>query len=173
MREICAVLPGQSRGVLADGIWNEDNSEEDFSPDFDFEAVPARLADGWSAEFRIPWASLGLPHPAPEKLTFIVFRNQPRDTRIRTTNVPLGRDPSCFLCVAEELDRACQSAQSVRADCHALRRSQFQPEQGGRHHDPRNEIQRRRRHQVAAEPGMVIDATLRPDFSQQSWTHRN
>jgi len=91
------------RGVVADGVWNEDNSDEDWSPDFDFEAVPARLVDGWSAEFRIPWASLRLPHPTPEKLNFIVFRNQPRETRIRTTNVVLGRDPSCFLCVAEEL----------------------------------------------------------------------
>ena len=80
-----------------------DNTEEDFSPDFDFEAVPARLADGWSA---------GVPHPvgiaqaaAPGAGEADLYRlpQSAARHRIRTTNVPLGRDPSCFLCVAEEL----------------------------------------------------------------------
>ena len=91
------------RCVLAYGIWNEDNSDEDWSPDFGFEAAPARLADDWSAEFRIPRATLRLPHPTPKRLNFIVFRNQRRETRIHTTNVVLDRDPACFLCVAEAL----------------------------------------------------------------------
>ena len=85
-----------ARGVLADGAWNEDALEEDFAPYFDFQAVHARLPDGWSAEFRIQWESPRLPHPAPKKLTFIVFRNQRRDTRIRSSSVVLGRDPSCY-----------------------------------------------------------------------------
>ena len=98
-------------------------------------------------------ASLRLPHPAPEKLTFIVFRNQPRETRIRTTNVPLGRDPSCFLCVAEELTglaslpkdsgltvtpyAAVNSSQSKVGDITTAKRNSA-----------------RGRHQVAPEPGM-------------------
>ncbi len=154
------------RGVLADGVWNEDNLEEDFAPDFDFEAVAARLADGWSAEFRIPWASLRLPHPVPEKLSFIVFRNQPRDTRIRTTNVPLGRDPSCFLCVAEELTGltdlpktsgltvtpygAVNSSQSKIGEV-TTRETKF---------SAGADIKWR------PSPEWVLDATLRPDFSQ-------
>ena len=154
------------RGVLADGIWNEDNSEEDFSPDFDFEAVPARLADGWSAEFRIPWASLRLPHPAPEKLTFIVFRNQPRDTRIRTTNVPLGRDPSCFLCVAEELTglASLPKASGLTVTPYAAVNSS-QSKVG-------DTTTRETKFSAGADikwrpsPEWVIDATLRPDFSQ-------
>ena len=83
-----------ARGVLADGVWNEDNGDEDIAPDFYFEAAPIRLADGWSEEFRIPWASLRVPHPVPEKLSFVVFRNMPRETRIRMSNMPLGRDRS-------------------------------------------------------------------------------
>ena len=155
-----------ARGVLADGAWNEDALEEDFSPDFDFQAVHALLPDGWSAEFRIPWASLRLPHPTPEKLTFIVFRNQPRDTRIRSSSVVLGRDPSCFLCVAEELTGltdlprtaglavtpyvAVNSSNTARGD-QQQRETKFS---GGA------DIKWR------ASPEWVIDATFRPDFSQ-------
>ncbi len=154
------------RGVLADGAWNEDALEEDFSPDYDYEAVPAMVADGWSAEFRIPWASLRLPHPAPEKLTFIVFRNMPRDTRIRMSNVVLGREPSCFLCVAEELTglsnlpktsgltvtpyAAVNSSETKRGD---EKRSETKVSGGA---------------DIKWRPSSewVIDATFRPDFSQ-------
>ncbi|MBL8309382.1 MAG: carbohydrate binding family 9 domain-containing protein [Burkholderiales bacterium] len=154
------------RGVLADGVWNEDNGEEDFSPDFDFEAVPASLPDGWSAEFRIPWASLRLPHPAPEKLSFIVFRNQPRDTRIRTTNVPLGRDPSCFLCVAEEL--------TGLADLPRTSGLTLVPYVAANSSRTREGGPSEREHKFSAGADIkwrpssewVLDATFRPDFSQ-------
>ena len=155
-----------ARGVLADGAWNEDALEEDFSPDFDFQAVHALLPDGWSAEFRIPWASLRLPHPAPEKLTFIVFRNQPRDTRIRSSSVVLGRDPSCFLCVAEELTGLTDLPRTtgltvtpyVAVNSSETTRS--------------NEKQRETKFSGGADikwrpsSAWVIDATFRPDFSQ-------
>ncbi len=155
-----------ARGVLADGVWNEDNSDEDFSPDFDFEAVPARLADGWSAEFRIPWASLRLPHPTPEKLNFIVFRNQPRDTRIRTTNIPLGRDPSCFLCVAEEL--------TGLKDMPKTSGLTFTPYSAVNSSQTRvgSDTTRETKFSAGADikwrpsPEWVVDATFRPDFSQ-------
>ena len=51
-RKFAQFIRVNGRGVLADGVWNEDNGDEDFAPDFDFEAVPMRLADGWSAEFQ-------------------------------------------------------------------------------------------------------------------------
>lgn len=155
-----------ARGVLADGAWNEDALEEDFSPDFDFHAVHALLPDGWSAEFRIPWASLRLPHPAPEKLTFIVFRNQPRETRIRTSNAMLGREPSCFLCVAEELTGLTDLPRTTGLTVTpytAVNTSEMK--RGG-------EKQRETRFAGGADikwrpsSEWVIDATFRPDFSQ-------
>ena len=158
------------RGVVADGVWNEDNMDEDWSPDFDFEAVPARLADGWSAEFRIPWASLRLPHPTPEKLNFIVFRNQPRETRTRTTNVVLGRDPSCFLCVAEELtglrDLPKTSGLTVTPYV-AVNSSRTRVG-----NDTAHATARETKFSAGADikwrpsPEWVLDATFRPDFSQ-------
>ena len=154
------------RGVLADGVWNEDNSDEDWSPDFDFEAVPARLADGWSVEFRIPWASLRMPHPTPEKLNFIVFRNQPRETRIRTSNVVLGRDPSCFLCVAEELtglrDLPKTSGLTVTPYA-AVNTSQTR---AGNATTKETKFSAGADMKWRPSPEWVLDATFRPDFSQ-------
>lgn len=159
-----------ARGVLADGVWNEDNTDEDFSPDFDFEAVPARLADGWSAEFRIPWASLRLPHPAPEKLTFIVFRNMPRETRIRMSNVSLGRDPACFLCVAEELTgiRDLPRASGLTIAPYVAVNSSRSREGSGPSASTSSETKISAGADVKWRPSpeWVLDATFRPDFSQ-------
>ncbi len=154
------------RGVVADGVWNEDNSDEDWSPDFDFEAVPARLADGWSAEFRIPWASLRLPHPTPEKLNFIVFRNQPRETRIRTTNVVLGRDPSCFLCVAEELTglRDLPKTSGLTVTPYAAVNSSRT--RVGEQSSSETKFSAGADIKWRPSPEWVLDATFRPDFSQ-------
>jgi hypothetical protein len=33
-----------ARGIIADGSWNEDSSNEDFSPDYDFEAATPKCA---------------------------------------------------------------------------------------------------------------------------------
>jgi hypothetical protein len=47
-----------SRGSVGDGLYNEDTSNEDFSPDFEFEAVTGRFPGGWTVELRIPFSSL-------------------------------------------------------------------------------------------------------------------
>lgn len=159
-----------ARGVLADGVWNEDNTEEDFSPDFDFEAVPALLADGWSAEFRIPWASLRLPHPAPEKLNFILFRNMPRETRIRMSNVSLGRDPACFLCVAEELTgiRDLPRASGLTIAPYVAVNTSGSREGSGATSTTSSETKISAGADIKWRPSpeWVLDATFRPDFSQ-------
>ena len=154
------------RGVLADGVWNEDALEEDFSPDFDYQAVPTLLADGWSAEFRIPWASLRLPHPAPEKLTFIVFRNMPRETRIRMSNVSLGREPSCFLCVAEELTGLAElpRASGLTVTPYVAVNSSEIKRGGEKHSETKVSGGADIKWRPSSE--WVIDATFRPDFSQ-------
>lgn len=156
-----------ARGMVGDGVWNEDSGDEDFSPDFDFEAVPMILADGWSTEMRIPWSSLRLPYPAPDKLSFIVFRNMPRETRVRMSTAVLGRDPSCFLCVADDLTgiRDLPRASGLTVTPFVTVNSS-QTREGNA---PRvNET----RFSAGADvkwrptPEWVLDATLRPDFSQ-------
>ncbi len=155
------------RGVLADGVWNEDQTDEDFSPDYEYEAVPALLADGWSAEFRIPWTTLRMPSPAPAQLSFIAFRNMMRETRIRMSNVSLGREPPCFLCVAEPLTgiTSIPSAAGISV-------SPYLTLLTGAERVNREKTRKKSDMNVGVDlkwrvnSDWVIDATLLPDFSQ-------
>ncbi len=150
------------RGVLADGSWSEDQTDESFAPDYDYEAVPALLADGWSAEFRIPWSTLRMPTPAPAQLHIIVFRNQMRETRIRTSNVPLGRDPVCFLCVAEPLTGITNVPSSSGLELFPYVAASLAREAGVRTHEWNAGLDVKWRPNAS----WVLDGTLRPNFSQ-------
>ena len=46
------------RGIQADGIFNDANSNEDFSPDFYYDTAAQITSTGWTAEFRIPFSQL-------------------------------------------------------------------------------------------------------------------
>ncbi len=155
-----------ARGVLADGSWNEDSLEEDFSPDYDYEAMTTIDATGWSAEFRIPWASLRLPQPTPAQLRIIAFRNMPRETRIRMSTAPLGREPSCFLCVAEPLTGFGQlpALSGLDVTPYASVTSTHMRSAGER----ANETKFNAGADIKWRPNAdwVVDATFRPDFSQ-------
>jgi hypothetical protein len=97
-----------ARGILADGSWNDQIGNEDFSPDFEYEGAAAQFSDasgqGWIGEMRIPLTSLRMPDPPPKEWTFIFFNSWTRDTRYRVANVPLPRDWSCMLCIAQAIE---------------------------------------------------------------------
>lgn len=154
------------RGILADGSWTEDAGNEDFAPDYDYEAVAFVGSDHWSAEFRIPWTSLRIPHPVPEKLNFIVFRNMPRETRIRMSTAVLGRDPNCLLCVADELTGIADIPKSSGITFTPYASAILTREKFGE--SKRDESKFNAGVDLKWRPTSewVIDATLRPDFSQ-------
>lgn len=154
------------RGILADGSWNEDTSNEDFAPDYDYEAAAHVAPDHWSAEFRIPWTSLRIPHPVPEKLTFIVFRNMPRETRIRMSTAVLGRDPNCFLCVAEELTGITDIPKTSGITVTPYVSGSFTQEKVGSAKTDESKFNVGADLKWRPTSEWVIDATLRPDFSQ-------
>jgi hypothetical protein len=91
------------RGVQTDSVINDANGDEDFSPDFFYEAVARRTSTGWSAELRIPLSSLRYPAADPQKWGVILLRNYPRDFRYIMANTPIPRNSGCFLCHASEL----------------------------------------------------------------------
>ena len=88
------------RGVQTDSVVNDANGEEDFSPDFFYEAVARRTSDGWAAEMRIPLASLRYPDSDPQTWGVILMRNYPRDYRYIMANTPIPKSSGCFLCHA-------------------------------------------------------------------------
>ncbi len=154
------------RGIIGDGVWTEDNNNEDFAPDYDFEAAAYIGADFWSAEMRIPWTSLRIPHPVPEKLTFIAFRNMTRDTRIRMSTAPLGRDPNCFLCVADELTGITDIPKTSGITVTPFVSGNFTQEKIGDKKSDESKFNVGVDLKWRPTSEWVIDATLRPDFSQ-------
>jgi Domain of unknown function (DUF5916)/Carbohydrate family 9 binding domain-like len=155
------------RGVVADGLYNEDTGSEDFSPDFDVEVVTGRFEGGWTAEFRIPFSSLRYSDPPSTQWSVLVFRNWPRDQRYRIASSPLPRDQTCFLCLNEPL--------TGLTDLPSTRYLQVVPQVTVRSVENRDlgEANRRKGEFVASldlkwrpSADLVFDATVNPDFSQ-------
>jgi hypothetical protein len=86
------------RGIQADGIYNDANGSEDFSPDFYYDTAASIDARGWSAEFRIPFSSLRYGSADPQTWNILVWRNYPREFRYGIHSAPLPRGSNCLVC---------------------------------------------------------------------------
>ena len=86
------------RGIQADGIFNDANFNEDFSPDYYYDTA-AKIDDkGWSAEFRIPFSSLRYDTGDPQTWNILVWRNFPREFRYGLHSAPIPRGSNCLIC---------------------------------------------------------------------------
>lgn len=86
------------RGIQADGIFNDANFNEDFSPDFYYDTA-AKIDDkGWSAEFRVPFSSLRYDKADPQTWNILVWRNYPREFRYAFHSAPIPRGGNCLIC---------------------------------------------------------------------------
>ncbi len=158
-------------GSTADGLHTAEDDNEDFSPDFDFDAASKLTPQGYTAVFRVPFASLrfGVVGAGEASLPWrmMVVRRVPRDQTYLLMSVPLARDASSFIDDLQALDAAAPrqnpSFLQWRPNL-TLRRSTEQPAgQGVSGETKANlglELKWRPR------PELVVDATLRPDFSQ-------
>jgi hypothetical protein len=88
------------RGVQTDSVVDDASGNEDFSPDFFYEAVARRVPGGWTAEMRIPLSSLRYPSSDPQTWGVILMRNYPRDFRYIMSNTPIPKNTNCFICHA-------------------------------------------------------------------------
>ncbi|MGZ7040592.1 MAG: DUF5916 domain-containing protein [Thermoanaerobaculia bacterium] len=91
------------RGIQADGIFNDANSNEDFSPDFFYDTAARIDAEGWTAEFRIPFSSLRYSKADSQRWNILIWRNYPRDFRYAFHTAPIPRDSSCLICNAHPI----------------------------------------------------------------------
>jgi hypothetical protein len=155
------------RGVLADGLYNEDTSTEDFSPDFEFDAASGRFEGGWTAEFRIPFSVLRYAEPPSPTWSVLVWRNYPRDQRYRFASAPLPRDQTCFLCLNNPLTGLTDlpSTRHLALTPNVTLRTTRDEVSGSAASTdtefvPSLDIKWRPR------PDTIVDATLNPDFSQ-------
>jgi hypothetical protein len=86
------------RGIQADGIFNDANFNEDFSPDFYYDTAAKIDAGGWSAEYRIPFSSLRYNDNPVQTWNILVWRNYPRDFRYAFQSAAVPRGSNCYMC---------------------------------------------------------------------------
>jgi hypothetical protein len=86
------------RGIQADGIFNDANGNEDFSPDFYYDTAAQITSEGWTAEYRIPFSSLRYGSADPQTWNILVWRNYPRDFRYAFHSAPMPRGSNCLVC---------------------------------------------------------------------------
>jgi hypothetical protein len=91
------------RGIQADGVFNDSNGNEDFSPDFFYDTAAKITGEGWQAEYRIPFSSLRYPKADPQSWGILVWRNYPRDFRYAFHSSTIERGSPCLVCHEHEI----------------------------------------------------------------------
>ena len=156
------------RGSIGDGLYNEDTTTEDFSPDVEFEVVTGVFEGGWTAEFRIPFSSLRYTDPPSKEWSVMVYRVWPREQQYRMSSSMLPRDQTCFLCLNEPLTglddlaaaRHLELTPNITLRGTASREGAHGPITRENDVVPSLDMKWRPRADV------VVDATINPDFSQ-------
>jgi hypothetical protein len=144
---------------------SDDN--EDFSPDFDWDAAARQDAQGYTAVLRIPFASLRFTREPAGPWRVMVARRVPREQVYLLTSVLVPRGAPSFIAMLQPLQGVTLPERhqflSLRASLTSLRRR-----------DTVEGIVTRRDDPLATAldlkwrplPEWVVDATFNPDFSQ-------
>lgn len=98
------ILRVNPRGVLADSM-RSDGSDDDYSPDFHYDAITRVHERGWVAEMRVPLTSLRYSREEGRAPSFgvMLLRNYPRDFRYVMSSAPVPKSSNCFICHVSEL----------------------------------------------------------------------
>ena len=154
-------------GSTADGIQTAADDNEDFAPDFDFDAAAHRHGRGYSVVLRIPFASLRFGSEASPAWRIMVARRVPREQFHLHTSVLIPVEAPSFIATMQPLQGvqlpAHQQFLTLRPSLtwRTQRERPFAgPPQRSSSLDPTLDLKWR------PLPELVIDATLNPDFSQ-------
>jgi hypothetical protein len=150
-------------GIQTDGVFNESTLNEDYSPDFAFTAATRITGTGWAAEFKIPFSSIRYPAPLVKPWTILVFRNYSRKQRHRITTSRLNANSDCILCLNEELAGVTNLPSTTSWLLTPTLSAITQRTKGAR---SSNEFRSGLDIKFSPNSEVVIDATIRPDFSQ-------
>ncbi|MBU6437373.1 MAG: carbohydrate binding family 9 domain-containing protein, partial [Betaproteobacteria bacterium] len=154
-------------GSTADGVHTGDDDNEDFSPDFDFDAAAARTPQGYTAVFRIPYATLRAASGERAPWRIMVVRRIPRDNNVLEASVPLPPELPSFIANMQPLRGAPAEANAPFLQLRptlTLRRTLDQPP--GAPSTASTPASAGLDVKWRPRADWVIDATLKPDFSQ-------
>jgi len=154
-------------GSTGDGMHTAADDDEDFSPDFDFDAASARTPSGYTSVFRIPFASLRFSSDSHAHWRIMVARRLPRDQAYMWTSVKVPTDAPAFISAMQPLEGIELPQQknflTIRPSLTARHTSDTEPGQARHSADG---VQGSLDVKWRASPELVIDGTLKPDFSQ-------
>lgn len=153
-------------GSIRDGLYSAAVDDEDDAPDFlDVEAAAQILPDGYSVEIRWPLASLRYPLKASLPWRLMLSRRVTRADALTFTSVPLTRDHPHLLALSQTLEGAEGLKEALEEARHRVLKAELtlrhgRPEKASPGANLGLEAQWRPR------ADWVLDAILRPDFSQ-------
>ena len=153
-------------GGVADGVHTAATDNEDFSPDFTWDAAARIVADGYVAELRIPLATLRFAHDGTAAWRVQVARRMPRENVYLFLGAPLTREAPSFIAAMLPLEdypgpRSEASLQlRPTLTARATRETPDDPATKRRALDAGLDLKWRPR------ADWVLDATVNPDFSQ-------
>lgn len=155
------------RGVIADGMYTADTDNLDFSPDFEIDAKASLQKDGYTIEIRIPFSVLRFPENGSKPWNFQVTRSMPRAQHQMFVSAPQMRTSSSLLAEMTALTGLntvpIDNAWSLRP---SLTVRQNRESADGQARAIKNKIDPGLDIKWRPNAAWVIDATLRPDFSQ-------
>jgi hypothetical protein len=152
-------------GSTGDGLHTAADDNEDFAPDFDWDAATARTATGWSAVLRIPFATLRFA-PGAQAWKMMVARRLPREQFHLFTSVPIPRSAPSFIATMQPLEGielpARQTFLTLRPSVTVRHERRDDAPEGTRKSSADTSLDMKWRPRAEA----LVDATVNPDFSQ-------
>jgi Domain of unknown function (DUF5916) len=148
-------------GSTADGMHTAADDNEDFAPDFDWDAATASTPQGWTAVLRLPFSSLRFA-PGKQDWRMMVGRRLPREQFHLFTSTPIPRDASSFIAHMQPLVGVELPQQASFLTLRPSLTLRSTNDDGVRKRDVQTSLDVKWRPLAEA----VIDGTLNPDFSQ-------
>jgi hypothetical protein len=158
-----------ARGIQGDAVFNDASQEEDFTPDFYYDAG-ARITDrGWQLEMRIPFSTLRYPRSDPQSWGIRIWRNYPRQFRYGIFSSPYPAGSNCFICHLHELSEITglpSSGHIVAAPYVSGQDVAQAPEPGAPIGEGDRDFEAGLDVKWTPGASTALDATINPDFSQ-------
>jgi hypothetical protein len=154
-------------GSTGDGMQTASDDSEDFSPDFDFDAKTQRNERGYTFVLRIPFASLRYTHDQSRPWRIMAARRVPRDQFYWMPSVPIPLDSPNILVNMQELRGI-----EVPKDSNFVTLRPSITLSRTRAQDAPSPVEKETKLKPTldfkwrATPELVIDGTIKPDFSQ-------
>lgn len=153
-------------GVQGDGINVEGSGFTEWDGDFDTRGRV--LDDGWSVEFRIPFSSLRYPSGAEQRWGFAMRRGYGREG-MEDSPWPKDRNLACTLCQMITLTgiRDIPSSRALEVNPTLVARtSESRPDLGEPFAPRESKLDPGLNLKYGLGPGVTVDVTANPDFSQ-------